>query len=199
MLAASFPWDVAITAVSTIAAGLGATLLAARSAHSYQVTQWRLEEQCRAAQMVLEAWTDLYLALSAARRQGRPARGEDGWSSGPVADTSAWNSALERLALVADPELVERARDLDGEMWRLSTRIKELGALDGSAWLKHTTAAKDARRRFLNAARSALGASRPITTPQGKPPEDDPIWDADYWAAERQRLRPSKGEPVRER
>jgi hypothetical protein len=196
VVGAAFPWDVAITAVSTIVAGLGAAVLTARGTRRAEVRQWRLEQQRQAAEVVLKEWSDLYLSLTQARRERRTARSRDGRWLGPVVEVGPWNAALERLALVADRHLVESARDLDREMWRLIRRVGELGDLAYEDWAAKAETAKEARRTFTNTARRTVGLTDPIVSPQGRPDDSDPIWDPAYWASERERLQSLVDRPL---
>jgi len=188
MVAAAFPWDVAIVAGSTLIAGIGATWWAGRIARATQTTQWRLEEQRAAAEQLLRAWSDMYVALANASQEDRRSPdGPPGRGSGPLTDFTEWVAALERLSLVADKSLVERAVALDTQVWQLHKRLRELGGLANVEWHQNTQPVHDARLDFVNTARRVLGSETPVDNTSGRPPLDDPLWSQD-WNAERSRL-----------
>lgn len=188
MIAAVFPWDVAIAAGSTLVAGIGATWWAGRTARATQSTHWRLEAQRAAVEQILREFSAVYIALANAAREGRRSPQVHGRSgSGPLADFTEWVAALQRLSIVANRSLVERAVALDAEVWRLHKRVRELGGLVRVEWGQNTQPVLNARLDFVNAARKMLGSDSPVDETLGRPPLDDPLWTMD-WSAERQRL-----------
>jgi hypothetical protein len=183
VLAATFPWDVAIVAVSTLTAGLGATWWSARTARANQFQSWRAEQQRAAAEQLLRAFSELYGALSVACKQ------PPGSTSLEADDWAVWGAAIERISLVGHPEIVTRVITLDREIWKLHQGIRMLDGLDKDEWLEFTFPVQAARADFVRAVRGVLGCEPgEIEHRGGKPDPDDPIWTEEYWQTRRENI-----------
>lgn len=184
----SSSWDVAITAAATLSAGLGGALTAGRLAARLDSTRWRLDRQAKAAADVLRTWSSFYIGLARAARGGKSSIGPSDEWLGPLVSTEEWNHALETIALIGDPRLVDAALVLDSEMWRMHSRIAYLGELANDHWSDDIRPVFEARVHFVNVAREVLGTGHIVSATWGKPPPNDPSWAAEHWQQERAKI-----------
>ena len=167
-MATSFPWDVALTAASTLVAGLGAAWLTVWITRHDSDRLWRREAQARAADDLLSAGSVVYLEL----RRAVVASGPGADRVPARIDWTAWNAALTRVHLVADSTLAASARSWDEAVWTLSRSRSQPGSLTAAEWTHLARPFSDAQRAFVNAARAALGAESEIERLTGKPELD---------------------------
>ncbi|WP_433220200.1 hypothetical protein ACQP00_17315 [Dactylosporangium sp. CS-047395] len=138
-------WPALISSASALVGVAMGGLLTAR----VQRRQWARGQQIEACIAVVVESTRVHLAL----------RGQ--WKDAGRVDWVAWNEALARISLVAEPAVVEAAGDVDAAFWECSDRIDRAEMADETAWLAAAERMEAARLAFTNVAkRHVLGATQ---------------------------------------
>ena len=168
VIGAAFPWDITITAASTLIAGIGAAIATAWASRSHDGRRWKLDRQADAAADLLRAAVPLYLAMRT--KYVTKEYSADGLSvAASKVDWTDWNGALVRLGIVAEPDLATAARAWDREVWLLSGSLDGRQVVNPQEWSDSVVGYQKAQIAFVNEARRVLGHDEPVSAVSGKP------------------------------
>jgi hypothetical protein len=128
--------------------------------------QWTRDKQLQACQRLMEQHSIVYDRLADWAINHK--RADMDWPQ--------WNHALDEMALLGDPAVVECAYAMSEQVWRTSYAIKR-SPMGLQGWLHARVPLEEARAEFIYAARRQLNPrfNGPVRT-TGRPPAEDPMW-----------------------
>ncbi len=188
-LDSGFPWDVAITAASTLLAAVLGSVLAIYLSRRHLAAQ--VSEQQRT-----DALVDLLLETMASIEQLR--QRWDGRTDEPV-NWTAWRRAMLYGAVVLPAELHSHFVEVDREMFILNEGIKRLrGAGQREGWTEMSRSWEEALDVAVAAARAEVGKADRLERLTGRPDWSDQIWTEEYWGRVRARIEGGNDDEARE-
>jgi hypothetical protein len=162
--------------------------------NSHYTKRWRLDRQAAAVSDLISAAFPIYNAL---RERFENCADESDEQLPPI-DWTAWNRALDHVALMAtSPGLASAAREWDRQTWRLSRAPRYVVRRDRIAWLQIANPYATAQKQFIDAARRAFGNDLIAEPVSGAPGPDDELVDAAYWRQLEAGFPPDGDRPVR--
>jgi len=166
-------WSSAVALIGSLLALIGVAV-AAILASAAQRRHWRLTEQIEACADFLTEYSTVYVDYARAVSTGAAAQAT---TTAEFVDWAAFNRALDVLNIMGDRQVLQAAHDVDRELWDVGLRITK-GRLPKAEWPNAREPLDEARLRFVNVARARLGNGRePLRALNGRPADDDPIWD----------------------